>query len=257
MRLPVDPTVRNEQGARRAFRTLSYFLLFAVTVVPRVSAQAVGLPLAVRFTTTTSAKVFHNPTSPSSAIRNEFVTAEGLYGVAAELQVPFTSELAFTFAVEYLQHVEEGDRPIALGGSLRTLPVRDGFVVIPVEIGGAAFIPISDETFRLTMGAGVGATFLHRIQEIAGVGVTTQGTPVGYGIHVSVEFDVLILPGIYGHFASRFRDPEVTVTTRYAKATVVHNGTTLVLPSEPMHTRVNVDGLSLSAGIAVDLHRLF
>lgn len=257
MRLPVDPTVRNERGAHRAFRPLSYLLLFAVTAVPRVSAQAVGLPLAVCFTTTTSAKIFLNPNSPSSTVRNEFVTAKGLYGAAAELQVPLTPELAFTVAVEYLQHVEEGDRPIALGGSLRTLPVRDGFVVIPVEIGGAAFIPISDESYRLTMGAGIGATYLHRIQEIAGVGVTADGTPVGYGIHVSVEFDFLLVSGVYGHVAARFRDPEVTVTTRYAKGTTVHKGTTLVLPSEPMQTRVNVDGLSLSVGIAVDLHRFF
>lgn len=215
------------------------------------------LPLTARFAATTSAKVFLNPTSPSSTLRNEYQTAKGLYGAAVELQVPLSSGFSLSLAVEYLRHLEEGDRPVSIGGTLRTLPVRDGFVLVPLEVGVVISIPISDETYRLTMGGGVGATLIQRIQQIADVGVSTDGMPLAYGIHISVGFDVRVSDGVFAHLSTRFRDPEQTVTTRYERASTVHQGATLVFPSTPMETRINMDGTSLSLGLTVDLHRFF
>ena len=242
---------------RRACCSIPLALFLFLAAVPGALAQVVGLPLTVRFAATTSAKVFLNPSSPSSTVRNEYQTANGLYGAAVELQFPFSPEISLSVAAEYLRHLDEGDRPVSLGGTLRTLPVRDGFIVLPFEVGVVASIPISDETFRLTMGGGVAVTVFQRIQEIAGVGVTTDGIPAGYGIHVSVGFEARLMPGIFAHVSTRFRDPEATVTTRYARSSTVYNGSTLVFPSTPMLTRINMDGMSVSAGLTIDLRTYF
>ncbi len=246
----------SEWDARRVGFFFPLVLVSLLSFAPPASAQVIALPLTARFAATTSAKVFLNPTSPSSTLRNEYQTARGLYGAAIELQIPFTSEFSISLAVEYLRHLEEGDRPVSLGGTLRTLPVRDGFVIIPLEVGVVVSIPISDETFRLTMGGGIGMTVIQRIQQIADVGVTSDGMPAAYGIHVAVGFDVRVVDGLFAHLSTRFRDPEQTVTTRYERVTTVYNGTTLVFPSTPMDTRINMDGMSLSAGLTVDLQRL-
>jgi hypothetical protein len=238
-------------------RAGTLILLLLVTLSGVTLAQPVSLPLVVRATATSGAKVFPNPTSPSSTIRNSSVSLDGWYGIAAEIAIPFTHELSISASVELLQSVDEGMRPVSLGGVLETVPVRDGYTIIPVEIGVASVIPISEETFRLSMTGGLGVTFISRIQEVAGVRARTEGLPAAYGIFVGVAFEVRLRPGVYGHLSTRFRDPEANVTTSYAQPSAEYQGRTLLLPTESSTTRLNVDGLSISAGVMVDLHRLF
>lgn len=238
----------------RRVATLIHICLLAFAGL--VSAQPVSLPFVLRATATSGAKVFPNPTSPSSTIRNTSVPLNGWYGAAAEFAIPFTHELSVTASVEYLRSVDEGMRPVSLGGSLETVPVRDGYVVLPVEVGVAAAIPISEENFRLSMSGGVGVTLVSRIQEVAGARAETDGYPAAYGIFAGLAFEVRIWPGVYGHVSTRFRDPEVNVTTRYTQSATEYEGRTLLLPTEPSTTRLNIDGLSISAGVMVDLHRI-
>ncbi|MCU0454330.1 MAG: hypothetical protein MUE68_11810 [Bacteroidetes bacterium] len=232
-------------------------LLLFVSLAGSAVAQPAAFPFILRATATSGAKVFPNPTSPSSTIRNTSVPVSGWYGGAAEILIPFTSELSVTANVEYLRSIDEGLRPISLGGALETVPVRDGYVVVPVEAGIAVSIPVSDEVYRLLMSGGFGVTFVSRIQEVAGVSARTEGLPAAYGIFVGVAFEAKIWPGVYGHLSTRFRDPEANVTTRYPQPTAFYQGRTLLLPSEPTTTRLNLDGLSISAGVMVDLERLF
>lgn len=245
---------RTSASPRRA-GTLIPLLL--VTLAVAASAQPTSLPFVVRATATSGAKVFPNPTSPSSTIRNTSVPLDGWYGIAAEVAIPFTHELSLSASVEVLRSVDEGMRPISLGGVLETVPVRDGYVIVPFEVGVVAAIPISEETFRLSMSGGLGVTLISRIQEVAGVRAETDGLPAAYGIFVGVAFEVQVWHGVYGHVSTRFRDPEANVTTRYTQPSAEYQGRTLLLPSESSTTRLNVDGLSISAGVMVDLHRLF
>lgn len=245
---------RTSASPRRVGTLISLLL---VALAGAASAQSPSMPLVVRATATSGAKVFPNPTSPSSTIRNTSVPLDGWYGAAAEISIPFTHELSLTAGVEVLRSVDEGMRPISLGGVLETVPVRDGYVIVPVEVGVAAAIPISEETFRLSMSGGLGVTFISRIQEVAGVRAETEGWPAAYGIFVGVAFEVRVWSGVYAHLSTRFRDPEANVTTRYSQPSVEYRGRTLLLPTEASTTRLNVDGLSISAGVMVDLHRLF
>lgn len=244
---------RTSASPRRAGTLISLLLVALAGASP---AQPASLPFVVRATATSGAKVFPNPTSPSSTIRNASVPLDGWYGVAAEIAVPFTHELSITASVELLRSVDEGMRPVSVGGVLETVPVRDGYMIVPVEVGVSATIPISEETFRLSMSGGLGVTFISRIQEVAGVRAETEGWPAAHGIFVGVAFEVRVWPGVYGHVSTRFRDPEANVTTRYAQPIARYEGRTLLLPTESTTTRLNVDGLSISAGIMVDLHRL-
>ncbi len=241
-------------GSPRRAGTLTVLLL--AMLAGSAFAQPTTFPFVLRATTTTGAKVFQNPTSPSSEIRNMSESMDGWYGAAVEILIPLSHELSITASVEWLRSLDEGNRPIALGGSLQTLPVRDGYDIVPVEIGVAAGIPISEGTYRLLMSGGLGVTFASRIQEIAGVKARNEGLPAALGIFVGVAFEVRMWPGLYGHLSTRFRDPETNVTTRFTQAGTVFDGRTLLLPTEPSTTRINLDGLSLSAGIMVDIHQL-
>lgn len=245
--------IRTSATPRRA----AVVTLLLVALSSLLPAQPASLPFVVRATTTTGGKVFPNPTSASSTVRNTSVPLNGWYGAAVELLVPVTHEISLTAAVEVLRSVDEGLRPVSLGGALVSVPVRDGYVIIPLEVGIAAGIPISDEAYRLTMSGGIGVTLASRIQEVAGVTAETEGLPAAYGIFVGVAFEVRIWSGVYGHLSTRFRDPEVDVTSRFTEPSAVHNGRTYLLPPEPTTTRLNVDGLSVSAGLMVDLRRLF
>lgn len=242
-------------GTLRRAGPLTLVLLTIGSVIG--AAQPASLPFTLRATTTVSGKAFPNPLSPSTIVRNDYVTVSDWYGVAAELLIPLTQEFSVTTSVEVLWHLDEGNRPIALGGTLQTLPVRDGYLIVPLEVGVGIGIPISDETYRMTMSGGLCATFMNRIQEIAGVRAQNEGLPVAYGLFVGVSFEFRLMPGLFGHVSTRFRDPEANITTRYTQSTAEVDGRTIALPTEPMTTRLNVDGLSLSAGVMVDLHRLF
>ena len=234
------------------------FLLTLFSGAPVLHGQSLGLPLTIRASYTTSAKMYLNPRSASFSVRNELMTVEDLTGIGAELQLPLTEDgVAAFLSVEYLSVVEEGDKPVALDGTLRILPVRDGFFLVPVEVGGLAAIPMQAETIRLTMSAGVGAYFAGRILQIVDVEATTASLPVGYGIVVSIGFDYRLSPGIWLHADTRFRDPEVTMDWTYDRRSTVYKGSTLNFPTSTMHTKVNVDGFSIAGGVLVDLSEIF
>ncbi len=232
--------------------------VLAVSFSPRLEAQDHDLTLLVRRTYTTSAKIFPNPTARSSFIRNEHDVVEGLTGFSAELQLPFRdSDVSIALSAEYLSHVDEGVKTFFFGGTARSLPFRDGFAVIPVELRGIISIPVQSNIFRLTMAGGGGLYIADRILEVAGVGVSPVTSAIGYGITVSVSMEYRVLPGVWIHGETRFRDPDVSIEYTYDSQTAEYEGALIPLPTAPMHTRINVDGMSLAIGVMVEIPTVF
>lgn len=229
-------------------------LLFASSAVVRSQ----GVTVHVRGTYTTTARLYPNPTSPSPFIREEYQSLEDITGLGVEVRYPLEGdEFGVGVSVGYLSFVDRSTKPIALGGALRSLPVADGFSLIPIELSGIVEIPLESESYRMSMSGGIGMYLAQRILEVAEARVDQRGTSVGYGIHVAVTFGYRFLPGLWLQFASTFRDPDVTMEYSYDRDQIIVNGTVLPLPSSPMHTRVNVDGMTLSLGLMVDVAPLF
>jgi hypothetical protein len=107
------------------------------------------------------------------------------------------------------------------------------------------------------MAGGLGVYFARRILEVAGVGVRPTHTASSLGIHVSVGFDYKLIDGIWAHFETRFRDPDITMEYTYASDSAEFQGTVIPFPSSPMLTRVNVDGMSMAIGVMVEIPAIF
>jgi hypothetical protein len=230
--------------------TLSFFF------VGRLSAQHDGWHLSVAALGgyTTTSKVFYNPDSPSSDIRSQYTSVDNIYGGGLELRVGRADHNFFlALKLEYLSKIQEQIQAVAYAGPPIPAPVKDGFRLIPVELGLNMYIPLGTEKARLSMGGGIGAYYGKRILSVAGVDAPQVNHPVGIGIHVESSFDYLLFRGVAVRGEMRFRDPDMTAENRFQERSAVYNGKTISFPQNAFTTRINVNGLMFGLGIVVDL----
>jgi len=203
---------------------------------------------------TTTSKVFYNPDSPSSDIRSQYTSVDNIYGGGLELRVGRTDYNFFlALKIEYLSKLQDQIQPVAYTGPPIPAPVKDGFRLMPIELGVNMYVPLGTEQARLSMGGGIGAYYGKRILSVAGVDAPQVNDPVGVGIHVESSFDYRILKGFAIRGEMRFRDPEVTAENRFQGRSAVYDGKTILFPTNAFRTRINVNGLMFGLGIVVDL----
>ena len=227
-----------------------------VIVVCSVAAQSSGrlLSLAVRGSYTTSSKVFYNPDSPSDDLRGQYTGIDGIYGLGGEVRVYLAGRaLALSLVTEYFSRINEQVQLVGYTNPPRPLPVKEGFRLVPVEVGAEVYIPLGSDIVRMSMGGGVGAYFGSRTMAIAGVGAIQQNKPVTYGIHVETSIEYQVLPGIFARADMRFRDPEFTTESRFEREATLYNGVLIPLPREPFRARINVNGVNFGLSLAADI----
>ncbi len=231
-------------------------LVAIVTLVSQFSAQAQDriVSFAVRGTYTTTSKIFDNPDSPSSDLRGQYVALDNIYGFGCELRVNLPGNtVAIALSAEYLSKLDEHTQLVGFTNPPRTLPVKEGFRFIPIEVGAHISIPLGTEQLRFTMGGGVGAYIGKRILTIAGVEAAQQNNPVYYGIHVETTFDYRMLSRLSVRAEMRFRDPEITAQSRFDQPATQYGGVLILLPREPFRARINVNGLTFGLGVVFDV----
>jgi len=230
--------------------------ILLVVLSGKLVAQASSwtLSIAAKANYTTTSRVFYNPDSPSNEIRSQYAALENIYGAGVEVRLKLPNDNFFiSLSTEYLSKLQEQIQTVAFVGPPRRAPVKDGFRLIPVELGANIFIPIGSETIQVSMGGGVGLYYGTRILSVAGVDAPQQNKPVGFGIHVESSFDYRVLPWFAVRGEMRFRDPELTTENRFDKSLVLYNGAAIAFPSNVFRTRINVNGLSFGVGIVVDI----
>lgn len=233
-----------------------WVFLCAFGVAQQVSAQLGDwkISLGVRASYTTTSKIFYNPDAPTADARSQHLALDNVYGGAMDVRLnPGGNDFFLILSVEYLSKLQLQSQLVALANPPQRVQVKDGFQLIPVELGGYVYIPLGSETIRLAMGGGFGLYIAQRVLNVAGVEAVMENTPVGYGIHVESMADYRIQPRISLHGEMRFRDPEVVTTSRYERPSIEYGGGTLAFPQESFKTKINVDGISFGLGIVVDL----
>ena len=237
----------------RRFPVLVMALLGAAGMVQAQPSEWF-LGVALRGSYTTTSKVFYNPDSPTPEIRNEHNIFDNIYGGGVEVRLQNLSDnYFFALTIEYLSKLHEQNQLVALSNPPRTLPVTDGFQIIPVELGLNMFIPLGSEKVRLAMGGGLGAYLGKRIFSVARVDARQLKQAVGYGIHVESSFDYRVSSRFSVRGEMRFRDPEILTESRFDESTVQYNGTIVAFPNDPFKSRINVNGLTFSFGLVVDI----
>jgi hypothetical protein len=237
---------------RRVFPSIIAILVLA-GILPAQTNERI-LSVAFRGTYTTSSKVFDNPDAASTDMRGQYVALDNIYGTGVELRVNIPGHsVALSIAAEYLFKQDESGQLVGFTTPPRRLTVREGFRLIPIELGAQIPLPVGFETVRLSIGGGIGVYFGSRILDVAGAEAVQQNKPVSYGIHVETNFDYQIIPRLYARVEMRFRDPEFTTESKFEKQVTQANGVLVFLPQEPFRARINVNGLTFGAGLVFDL----
>jgi hypothetical protein len=246
--LSTDPEVL----MRRVFPSIVAIVVFAGTLPAQTSEKI--LSIAFRGTYTTSSKVFNNPYSPSDDLRGQYVALDNIYGPGVELRINIPGQsVALTLAAEYLSKQDESSQLVGFTTPPRLLTVREGFKLIPIELGANVPIPLGSDGVRMSIGGGIGAYIGTRILNVAGADAPQQNKPVSYGIHVETNFDYQIFPRLYSRAEMRFRDPEFTTESKFAQQATSSNGVLILLPQDPFRARINVNGLTFGMGLVFDL----
>jgi hypothetical protein len=187
-------------------------------------------------------------------MRGQYVALGNIYGPGIEVRINIPGQsVALTIAAEYLSKQDESGQLVGFTTPPRRLSMREGFKLIPIELGANVPIPLGSDGIRLSIGGGVGAYIGTRILNVAGAEAPQQNKPVSYGIHVETNFDYQIIPRLYARAEMRFRDPEFTTESRFEQQATQSNGVLILLPHDPFRARINVSGLTFGLGIVFDL----
>lgn len=212
------------------------------------------LALVGRGNFTTTSRIYPNPDAPSTELRTINTPFNSVLNGGVEVRAKWRDDnFFFYFSTEYFS---ESSTELKLYGSPSLpirVPVEDGYRVIPFELGMQVYVPIGSRSWKLSMGGGAGGYYAERILQVAGVRAGPVGNRLGFGIHVSIHTEYNIVPGISAIAMVKFRDPEIDVNNKFESSTTVFNGNVLPLPPGDIHSRVNVDGMTIGLGIVVEI----
>ncbi|MGB2869263.1 MAG: hypothetical protein WBD36_12485 [Bacteroidota bacterium] len=202
----------------------------------------------------TSSKLFNNPDAPTTDLRNDYTPIDGMTGGGIEVRYPLEDvNLYLALSVDLNSKQSQENLRTSFGGTVRRLPVTEGLRFIPVELSANTFIPLGSESMMLSMGGGIGMYYAARTLTVAGVATNVSNNPYSVGIHVGLGFEYKIFTDIFAAFGMKFRDPEIISESRFTQDYVDYEGSRVTFPQDPMKTKINIDGMSLSLGFVFRL----
>jgi hypothetical protein len=200
---------------------------------------------------TTTAKIYLSPNSSNQILRNSFFPIEHIYNYGADLRYRLSDKIVVSLNAEYMKAENPGPNLHAfVGTSSVTLNIIDGFILIPVELSLFYLLPFSTQKFKFLMGGGGGMYIGEHLRHFGDAQVSPVSHNLAFGIQVGLSVDYLFLPNLSVRTEMKFRDPQFTATSRYHSREVVYNNSTITLAQDQFESKINVDGISFSAGLA-------
>lgn len=226
------------------FLTIAFL---AAAQCPPAGAGEHRISVSLSGSLTTESKIFPNPNARDELIRGGFSPVDAVPGFGADVRGDlFPSGPRFGFSAEYVRRTISGSVP----NSNPAIPVEDGFSAVPLELTAYFTIPVGGERFDFYMGGGAGLYFGERSYRYAGVAARTLSRSVSPGIHVLTGLEYLV----GGRFALRtelkFRNVQLETVQEFPVTTTVYNGTTVPLPQDDFTSRIQIDGMNVSLGVA-------
>lgn len=220
-------------------------VMVAMTMgVARGVAQERAWSIALKGNYTTGSQLFPRSNSSSSIERALYFPIEDIPGFGIEIQyrIPHTS-LALGISADYIRRTVMQ----RLAGSV---PVEDGYRVIPLEFTGYFLIPLSGPTFGVYMGGGGGVYFGRRIYKIAGVEAVPVNQGRGFGIHVlgGVSYRLSEWFSLSGEM--KFRDAQFESVNAFNVSQIIHEGSVVTVSRELRYSRIHTDGMVFQLGAA-------
>ncbi len=229
--------------------SVTLYLIFILFVSRQLSAQnnLKDVSISVTYSYTNVAKMFLYPHATSVLLRESYVPFNDIFSYAGELRYTLIESVILGLRVEYMKETEFGRN--------LTDPrfiVEDGFEIIPVELSAYYYLPFSTQDFKFFMGGGFGVYFGKHLRKFGDATLEKVSQKFAYGIQVQVGMDYLITDFLSTRFEMRFRDPEVEVTSKYSQEIVKYNDLLLQLDTNNFDTRINVNGVTFTLGVAIN-----
>ena len=228
-------------------RTIYYIIIVSLLAIT-TSAQYNGKPFGVSatYSYTSTAQVFLNPNSASEVTRNISNEIEDIKSYGAEIRYRVSDPLIVGLGFELMEGTFRGVNISAGGLGIET---EDGYKMIPIEATAYYLLPFSTEVFKFYMSGGIGIYFGEYIRNFADVSVNNVESETAYGLHVGVGLDYMIEDFISLRGEMKFRDPEFDLTSSYDKTQFQIDGRTITIANPTFDTKVNVDGVTFTAGL--------
>jgi opacity protein-like surface antigen len=200
---------------------------------------------------TTSARFLYNVDKPDQFLDSKYFSP--IFGFGGSVRANFNGDFAIGISTEKIKFAESSIVQYIIGGDQVLVPVNEGFVLYPVELSGYFFLPFSTDNFRVYLGGGVGAYFGERSYSIGSENMNAENSPSGFGIHVLTGVEFALVPKVMLQSELKFRDPQFDSVNKFQHASTIVNGIVIPLSMSPETTRVNVNGITYTLGIAYTL----
>jgi hypothetical protein len=200
---------------------------------------------------TTTGQLFPNPAATDPMARAQSYGFADFFGYGFEVQynIPGTN-LSLGVSTDVIRSAQTRTVIVA---AQQPVPADDGFRIIPVELTGYFRIPITEGSFGVYMGGGVGVYYGERQYALAGLDAQVVSSTPGYGIHV--------LGGVRYHLTDRFslstelkfRDAHFESTNIFTQPQVRYGDIVVNLPQKPFLSSIHTDGMVVQLGAAFSL----
>jgi len=227
---------------------LSLAWITLVIVSPHVHAGDGRITVLLKGNLTTSSQIFINPNAADIPARGESLNLTDFFGVGGELKyrIPETN-IAIGISADYIR--------ARLSSAItayprKSIPIEDGYVVVPVELTGYFIIPVSGETLGIFMGGGGGLYFGKRTYTLGGSEAVASDMKPGFGIHVLGGISYRFYGPLEAVFEMKFRDLQFETENAFTSSTVRYNGTVVNVSTQPFKGRTQTDGIVFQLGLA-------
>jgi len=223
-------------------------LVCIVSINSSLSSQENRYSVSIVGSFNTSSKLFRALHDANESMRNQFLPIDNIFGGGVEIRRNFEdSRIQVGLNIEYLAKTEQLTRTTSQ--EIR-IPVKDGFRALLIELSAYFKIPIGLENLFFYMGGGAGLYFGDRQYEESGVKSKIVELKPAVGIQILCEAEYLLSNRISFRSELKFRDVHFESTNKFFQNTALYNNTYVRLPSEEMHSRINIEGMTLNLGMA-------
>ncbi len=247
--------LRGQKSIRLSLFSTAVFLCIAAECVPAQTmspSAPFSISVVVKGSYTTSARFLYNVDRPDQYLNTKYFSS--IFGFGGSIRANFGGgDIAIAVSTEKLKFAESSLVQYIIGGSEVFVPVDEGFVLYPVEVSGYFFLPFSTDNFRVYLGGGFGAYFGERYYSIGMESTHVENSPSGYGIHVLTGVEVEVFSKVMLQGELKFRDPQFDSVNKFQHSSTLINGSVIPLTTAPVTTRVNVNGITYTFGVAYTL----
>ncbi len=223
-------------------------LVCIVSINYSVSAQEYWYSVSFFGSFNTTSKLFRALHDANESIRYQFLPIDNIFGGGVDIRRNFEdSRIQIGLNIEYLAKTEQLTRTTS---QKIKIPVKDGFRALPIELSAYFKIPIGLENLFLYMGGGAGLYFGDRRYEESGVKSKIVELKPAAGIQILCGAEYFLSNRISFQSELKFRDVHFESTNKFFQNTTLYNNTYVWLPSEEMHSRINIEGMTLNLGMA-------